>query len=133
MAANFAKLLELLHRKDDISQPSKQIETSCWPRRLRLRWSRTRVALERVTFLCASVDMKSAPMRDASQVRNRNHDRFVADPSRRTARNALAPQPWRMKRRRGTQAVEGIKGGPETDGSARRSTKATATAMMAMC
>ena len=97
MAANFAKLLELLHRKDDISQPSKQIETSCWPRRLRLRWSRTRVALERVTFLCASVDMKSAPMRDASQVRNRNHDRFVADPSRRTARNALATQPRRMK------------------------------------
>jgi hypothetical protein len=48
-------------------------------------------------------------------------------------RNALAPQPWRMKRRRGTQAVEGIKGGPETDGSARRSTKATATAMMATC
>ena len=57
----------------------------------------------------------------------------LGDPSRRTARNALAPQPWRMKRRRGTQAVEGIKGGPETDGSTRRSTKATATAMMAMC
>jgi hypothetical protein len=79
MAANFAKLPEVLHRKDDISQPSKQIETSCWPRRLRLPYSRTRAALERVTFLCASVDIKSAPMRDASHVHNRNHDRFVAE------------------------------------------------------